>query len=160
MHNMILTTALAVTTAAGIVAPRISPEATPLPVAAPATDPIVAFPAERGGTPFADGYDPGYVAGGDLALYGLMEDRRQDLDEAHCGARADIGEKLRDGFEETPVTAMTSTGGLDLELWGSAEQATWTIVHHGRDGISCVVASGLGWNSDTDAQALIASQVF
>ena len=45
--------------------------------------------------------------------------------------------------------------GLRIELWTSDLMGTWTALHHGADGISCIVASGVDWTPEVSPEELI-----
>ncbi|TAG22871.1 MAG: hypothetical protein EAZ40_07815 [Rhodobacterales bacterium] len=67
------------------------------------------------------------------------------LTETHCDARATVQATLGRDFAETPRLAALTGTGLTMELWTSDHTGSWTVVHHGGDGISCIVSTGMGW---------------
>lgn len=73
----------------------------------------------------------------------------QPVDEAHCQLHASMAETLRHDFAEHPLLTRVAGDGLVMELWTSEVMATWTILHKGADGVSCIVSSGTGWVSGT-----------
>ena len=73
------------------------------------------------------------------------------LTATYCDARIVVAGTLRHDFAETPRLVAVTAEGMTMELWGSEVMGTWTVVHHGGDGISCIVTSGQGWTSATDA---------
>jgi hypothetical protein len=92
-----------------------------------------------------------------LAIGPMSQDLAQDLSltETHCDARATVQATLGRDFAETPrVAALTGTG-LTMELWTSDHTGSWTVVHHGADGISCIVLTGMGWAADADAAVML-----
>ena len=61
-----------------------------------------------------------------------------------CGKRADIVERLGNGFEEKPRSAgLTSNGDL-VEIFAS-EKGTWTIMFTKPGGPTCLIAVGDSW---------------
>lgn len=75
----------------------------------------------------------------------------QALDDPHCAGRDMISETLAHDFAERAVETRIAGDGLDIELWASDLMGTWTVVHHGHDGISCIIASGTGWTNESTA---------
>lgn len=66
----------------------------------------------------------------------------------YCTARADLAEALATKYSEQPVGGgMQGPDGL-IEVWASAEGATWTILMSRADGMACVVATGTDWFSE------------
>lgn len=86
-----------------------------------------------------------YDAGGDLAIYDMLGHGAQPYDQPHCEAHAAMAENLNHDFAEEPVETRVSGDGLTMELWASDLLGTWTVVHKGEDGVSCIVSSGTGW---------------
>jgi hypothetical protein len=84
-------------------------------------------------------YDmPGTVPGHEMLAY----------DQPHCGVDAELTRALSQDFQEQKIDTRTRADGLLFDLYTSADMGTWTLVHRGDDGVSCVVSSGTGW---TDA---------
>lgn len=84
------------------------------------------------------------------------------VDIPHCEPAQTLAATLAEDFAEEPVEVRMAGDGLTVELWASSIMGTWTIVHHGFDGISCVIGSGVGWNTesgpdDVFAQVALAS---
>lgn len=77
------------------------------------------------------------------------------LTETWCDARAVVGETLRRDFAEEPRLAALTGTGLRMEFWASDLLGSWTLVHHGQDGISCIVTSGMDWTKGADAAVLL-----
>jgi hypothetical protein len=71
------------------------------------------------------------------------------VDTPHCEPAKVLTETLASDFAETPIVTRLAGDGLEVQLWASDLMGTWTIVHHGFDDISCVVASGFGWTGNT-----------
>jgi hypothetical protein len=79
------------------------------------------------------------------------------LTETYCDARATVQAALGRDFAETPRLAALTGTGMTMELWTSDRTGSWTVVHHGQDGISCVVSTGMDWAADGDAAAVLDS---
>ena len=77
------------------------------------------------------------------------------LTETYCDARTVVAATLRHDFAETPRLVRMTGEGMMMELWASELMGTWTVVHHGGDGISCIVTSGQGWTGATDAAVML-----
>jgi hypothetical protein len=84
---------------------------------------------------------------------------RQDLalTDTYCDARGTVQSALSRDFAETPRLAALTGAGMTMELWTSDKTGSWTVVHHGQDGISCVVSTGMDWAADGDAAAVLDS---
>ena len=74
------------------------------------------------------------------------------LTETFCAVRETVGATLRRDFAETPRLAAQTEGGMTVELWTSDRLGTWTLVHHGRDGMTCIVTTGMDWQAGRDAR--------
>ena len=77
------------------------------------------------------------------------------LTETYCDARTVVAATLRHDFAETPRLVRMTGEGMMMELWASELMGTWTVLHHGADGISCIVTSGQGWAKGADAGAVM-----
>lgn len=92
------------------------------------------------------------MAGVDTAT--LLE-QAQDLpvsdmavgDQPYCAADAEIHQTLQQDFNETPVPA---DGHAATELWASDQMGTWTLVVPRKDDTSCIIASGIGYDTARD----------
>ena len=71
-----------------------------------------------------------------------------DLTATRCDSAQVLANSLETDFEENFVNTSLQAEGLVMDLYASPNQGTWTLIHRGNDGISCVVSSGTGW---TDA---------
>lgn len=100
-------------------------------------------PAPSAGVPEMMAYDAG-PAPSVYDMETLAEDD-QPYDQPHCQMHAAMAENLRHDFAEAPVETRVAAEGLVMELWGSEVMGTWTILHKGNDGVSCIVRSGTGW---------------
>lgn len=79
------------------------------------------------------------------------------LTETYCDPREVVASTLEHDFSEKPRLAALTESGLTMELWASDLLGTWTVVHHGGDGISCIVTSGQAWAVDANAVRLLDS---
>ncbi|NJS39926.1 MAG: hypothetical protein HC783_13960 [Rhodobacteraceae bacterium] len=77
------------------------------------------------------------------------------LTETHCDARGTVQATLGRDFAETPRLAALTGTGLTMELWTSDHSGSWTVVHHGSDGISCIVSTGMGWAEGNDPAVVL-----
>ena len=102
----------------------------------------------------SNGYDPDFVALRGMSVYDSLGHDTVPT-KANCQPHATIRQMLARDYIEAPQVAAMTEGGLGLELWASDGLGTWTALHRGRDGITCVVASGLDWQPGGDGQALL-----
>lgn len=65
-----------------------------------------------------------------------------------CGAREDMAERLKTGYDEHPSALGLSSNGRLLEVYTSIN-GTWSIILTRPDGISCLVAVGENWQTMT-----------
>lgn len=77
------------------------------------------------------------------------------LTETYCDARTVVAATLRHDFAETPRLVRMTGEGMMMELWASELMGTWTVLHHGADGISCIVTSGQDWAEGSEAGAVM-----
>lgn len=61
---------------------------------------------------------------------------------AGCGSFGRISEYLSGDFKEAPVVFGIQTDGQLLQVFASADGATWTVVITAPSGLSCIVADG------------------
>ena len=124
----------------------------PMPFAATEPEvPVVHAAVASGG----NGYDPAYVALSDLSVYDDLGHGAAAEGPGNCQPHAGMSQMLQTDFHEAPQLAAQTETGLGMELWASDQMGTWTALHRGSDGISCVVASGIGWAPGVGAQALL-----
>ena len=99
-----------------------------------------------------------YPTGGpnDLAVYDLVERAAPALDAPRCEPEAMMANILQRDYAETPIETRVVGDGLHVQLWGSTEMGTWTIVHNGDDGMACVVTSGIGWTEQSTPDQVFA----
>ena len=68
-------------------------------------------------------------------------------------AHADIAKRLESGYAETPVATGLSANGGSVEVLGSPDGETWTLVITAPKGISCAVIAGEAWDGRDTALA-------
>lgn len=98
----------------------------------------------------------GWSAMEGVAVTALLE-QAQDMptsdmaigDQPYCASDGEIGQTLTHDFNEQRIEADASTG---TELWGSEQMGTWTLVATRDDQTSCIIASGIGYQNDRDAE--------
>jgi len=67
-----------------------------------------------------------------------------------CLPHSDITELLDVRFSEARVAGGVASGGGLVEVFSTADGATWTIVVTSPQGVSCVVSAGESWHSKKD----------
>lgn len=89
----------------------------------------------------------GILGGLALALTGIftVTSGASAQEVTACQARDSLAKLLEERFTERPVAAGLEAGGRLIELFASAESATWTIVMTMPAGESCVIAVGEHW---------------
>lgn len=100
------------------------------------------------------------TAGQTASVYDVLAHGSQPMDEPHCEADATLAATLRDDFAEAPVEQRVAADGLKMQLWASDIMGTWTMVHRGDDGITCIVSSGTGWISEGQTDQVFAAVPF
>ncbi|SNR33130.1 hypothetical protein [Paracoccus sediminis] len=68
-------------------------------------------------------------------------------DQPYCAADAEIRLTLKQDFNESPVPG---DGHAATELWASDQMGTWTLVAPRADDTSCIIASGIGYDTARD----------
>lgn len=93
-----------------------------------------------------------------LSVHGMPGDlpghEANAYDQPHCDANAGMTSVLSQDFQEQRIDTRTRADGLLFDLYASDDMGTWTLVHRGVDGISCVVSSGTGWTSVTSPEQI------
>ncbi|WP_395542488.1 hypothetical protein [Neotabrizicola sp. sgz301269] len=104
---------------------------------------------------------PAYAGTDQLSIYDMPGVTPDDaFDRPVCQDSATMVASLDHDFAETLVDTSLQADGLVMELYASTLMGTWTLVHKGDDGISCVVTSGIGWtDTATPDQVLEQSNV-
>lgn len=73
--------------------------------------------------------------------------------EPVCGQRDAIARLLRTEFGERPVADAVTAWGRHLVLFTAPDGATWSIVVTDPGGVSCLIAAGVDWRSQSLAQS-------
>ncbi|WP_347138196.1 hypothetical protein [Paracoccus sp. SSK6] len=68
-------------------------------------------------------------------------------DQPYCADDAEIHQTLKHDFNEAPVPG---DGHAATELWASQQMGTWTLVAPRKDDTSCIIASGIGYDTARD----------
>ena len=63
----------------------------------------------------------------------------------NCAPRAAVVERLASTYGETRQSIGLGERGMVIETFASEETGTWTITVTTPNGLTCLVASGLGW---------------
>lgn len=63
-----------------------------------------------------------------------------------CGDYRAMVDYLREHYAERLVAAATGGQGARLEIYASADGATWTALFK-RDGVACIAAAGTRWSA-------------
>ena len=100
-------------------------------------------------------YNPAGMGG--LSVYDLVERAAPALNAPRCEGQAQMANILARDYSEHPVDRRVVGDGLHVVLWGSTEMGTWTLVHDGDDGITCVISSGIGWTDQSVADQIFAN---
>ncbi len=94
------------------------------------------------------------MAGVDTAT---LLDQAQDMptsdlavnDQPYCADNSEIHQTLQEEFNENRVDTTSHQG---TELWGSQQMGTWTLVAPRGDQTSCIIASGIGYDTQRDVE--------
>ena len=65
--------------------------------------------------------------------------------QQNCGLREDVVTALTERFGESVQNRGISEGGLLVEMWGNVDSGSWTALVTTPDSVSCIVASGQGF---------------
>ena len=90
-----------------------------------------------------------------LSIYDSLGHQDTAPDQSYCDAHQVVADGLTHDFAETLRAEKVSRDGLRFQLWTSDLMGTWTALHHGEDGISCIVASGVDWAADMPPDDLL-----
>lgn len=66
--------------------------------------------------------------------------------QTSCGARQDVADKLKRGYDEQPSALGLAHNGTVVEVFTSPT-GTWTIILTRPDGVSCLMATGESWQA-------------
>lgn len=90
-----------------------------------------------------------------LSVYDALGHEQISPAQTYCDRHEVVAGGLTQDFAETLRAEKVSRDGLKIELWTSDLMGTWTALHHGEDGISCIVASGVDWTPAVSPDDLI-----
>ena len=90
-----------------------------------------------------------------LSAYDALGHTQISPAQTYCDRHEIVAGGLTHDFAETLRARKVSRDGLRIELWTSDLMGTWTALHHGEDGISCIVASGVDWTPAISPDDLI-----
>ncbi|MEZ5798656.1 MAG: hypothetical protein R3D63_14970 [Paracoccaceae bacterium] len=93
----------------------------------------------------------------DLAVYDMPGMAPFDITSPYCETAPTLAATLKHDFEEVPVDTSTQGDGLTMVLFASEVMGTWTLVHQGDDGMSCIVSSGTGWTASAQPEDVLAA---
>lgn len=66
---------------------------------------------------------------------------------AVCAPHAEVAERLDSNYSEAPAAIGLASNGSIIELFSTADGATWTLVMTMPDGTSCTMAAGQAWET-------------
>ena len=89
------------------------------------------------------------------SVYDALGHQQVSPAQTYCDRHEVVTGALAHDFAETLQAAKITRDGLRIELWTSDLMGTWTALHHGADGISCIVASGVDWTPEVSPEELI-----
>jgi hypothetical protein len=70
--------------------------------------------------------------------------------QAQCGPRAAVIKSLGEKYSETRRAIGISANNMAMEVWAAEETGTWTITVTTPHGVTCLVASGQGFEARND----------
>ena len=70
-----------------------------------------------------------------------------------CHQALEIAKHLSAKFNETPVAVGLQSNGNMLQVYASEEKGTWTVVSTTPAGMSCILATGKGWEPLLDSKS-------
>ncbi len=82
-----------------------------------------------------------------IALALLLAVVAQASAQSVCATHARVAKQLESRFAEAPIAIGLASNGGVIELFSTGDGSTWTIVLTLPDGMSCVMATGQGWES-------------
>ena len=72
-----------------------------------------------------------------------------------CGYRDAITTVLSERYGETQMALGVQNAGSIVEVWTSKDTGTWTILMTRPNGTSCLMASGEGWQRNSQAAPVV-----
>lgn len=68
--------------------------------------------------------------------------------QSRCGPRQAIIDIAWRQYDERPVATALAAGGAVLEVLASRDGHTFTMLHTGTNGVSCILATGESWQPE------------
>jgi len=90
-------------------------------------------------------FAPFLMTAASAALFIAMIAASPALADVICNPRSVFVEHLKEKYDEQPLAFGLNTDGRLLELFGTSDGSTWTMLITDARGISCVVTSGENW---------------
>lgn len=87
----------------------------------------------------------------------FLANAAQPMDESHYSAHAVLTDTLGPDFAEVVVGQRVAADRLVMQLSASDLMGRSTTAHRGNDGLFCVVSSGTGWRSDSQADEVFST---
>ena len=84
---------------------------------------------------------------GFAGLIFLTQPAQAQQQQAKCGPRAAVVKTLAEKYAETRRSIGISANNMVMEVYAAAESGTWTITVTTPQGLTCLVASGLGFEA-------------
>jgi hypothetical protein len=84
-----------------------------------------------------------------LGLAAAAPVAQADVRTSPCAERAKVIERLEQRFGEVRQAVGLNRSNAVVEVFASAETGTWTILVTTPNGVSCLIASGELWESQT-----------
>jgi hypothetical protein len=83
-----------------------------------------------------------------VLLLGANAARAQSPGQSACASHEAMSAQLEQRFAEAPVAlGLTGGGRMVVQVFASADGATWTVVLTSPEGKSCIAAAGRDWQS-------------
>lgn len=92
-----------------------------------------------------------------LSVHDFVSKLPVTVQDPYCDTVDMIAASLTDDFAESRTDAWIQGADLKMELWTSDLMGSWTLLHVGVDGISCIVSSGFGWTDGMEVQDVLAA---
>ena len=97
-----------------------------------------------------ESYAPSAVAAftstSNLSVEEFVSKLPETVQDPYCAAEREMIATLTDDFAEVRQASWIRGDALKMELWASDVMGTWTVLHVGSEIVTCLVASGFGWD--------------
>lgn len=67
--------------------------------------------------------------------------------QQNCAPREAVVTSLQNNYGETRRSVSLTANGMVVETWASADTETWTFTYTRPDGLTCMLASGVGYEA-------------